>query len=52
MLGEISDAPSSEREKAEKAIQQWKEKVEKYEIRANEQAKLNQGLFLIYNYTN
>ena len=51
MLGQITDAPTSEVEIAEEDIQLWKEKVKKYETRANEQeAKLNQGLFLIELY--
>ena len=46
MLGQITDAPTSEVEEAEKEIQKLKEKIEKYEIQKNEQeAKLNQGLF-------
>ena len=48
MLGQITDAPASELEQAEKAIRLYKENVKKYETEANEQeAKLNQGLFLI-----
>ena len=48
MLGQITDAPSSELEQARGKIQEWKEKVEMYETQVNEQeAKLNQGLFLI-----
>ena len=48
MLGQITDAPTSEVEDAEKGIRKWKERVEKHETQANEQeAKLNQGLFLI-----
>ena len=48
MLGKIDDAPSSELEKAKKAIQECKVDVEKYETQANEQeAKLRQGLFWI-----
>ena len=48
MLGQITDAPSSELEQARGNIRVNKEKVEKYETEANEQeAKLNQGLFLI-----
>ena len=48
MLGQITDAPSSELEQARGDIQGWKEDVEKYETQANEQElKLNQGLFLI-----
>ena len=46
MLGQITDAPTSELEQARRIIQERKEKVEKYETQANEQgAKLNQGLF-------
>ena len=49
MLGQITDAPTSEVEPAERIIQQQKEMVKKYETQANEQeARLNQGLFLIY----
>ena len=48
MLGQITDAPSSELEQARGNIQKQKEWVKKYETQANEQeAKLNQGLFLI-----
>ena len=48
MLGQITDGPTSELEKAEKEIWEWKGNVEKYKTRANEyEAKLNQGLFLI-----
>ena len=48
MLGQITDAPTSELEKAKKDIRSWKKEVEKCETRANEQElKLNQGLFLI-----
>ena len=48
MLGQSTDAPISEVERAKKKIREWKEAVEKYEIQANKQeAKLNQGLFLI-----
>ena len=58
MVGEITDAPTSEREGAKKEIgeqkdvvQMYKEAVEKFEMQINEQeAKLNRGLFL-YNYT-
>ena len=51
MLGQITDAPSSQLEEAEKVIQEWKEGVEKSETQANElEAKLNQGLFLIQLY--
>ena len=46
MLGQITDAPSSELEQARGNIRRWKEDVEKYEALANDQqAKLNQGLF-------
>ena len=45
MLGQITDAPTSEVEKVEKVIREQKERVEKYETQANEQeAKLNLGL--------
>ena len=51
MLGQITDAPSSELDKTKKIIRELKEAVERYETRINKQeAKLNQGLFL-YNYT-
>ena len=51
MLGQITDAPTSEVEQAEKDMHLWKIKVKKYETQANEQeAKLNQGLFLIELY--
>ena len=51
MLGQITDAPASELEQAEKAIRRWKGEVEKCETKAIEQeAKVNQGLFLIYLY--
>ena len=45
MLGQITDAPTSELEKAEEDIRYWKKEVEKFETQANErEAKLNQGL--------
>ena len=48
MLGQITDAPTSELEQARRDIQACKKNVKKYETQANEQeAKLNQGLFLI-----
>ena len=48
MLGQITDAPADELERTRRNIQEYKEKVEKYETQANEQeAKLNQGLVLI-----
>ena len=48
MLGQITDAPTSELEQARGNIRGWKEEIKKYETKANEQeAKLNQGLFLI-----
>ena len=48
MLGQITDAPASEVEEAERIIQQQQERVEKFETQANEQeARLNQGLFLM-----
>ena len=48
MLGQITDAPTSELKDAEKKIREQKEGVKTYETRVNEQeAKLNQGLFLI-----
>ena len=48
MLGQITDAPSTELEWTRGKIRAYKEAVEKYETQANEQeAKLNQGLFLI-----
>ena len=51
MLGQITDAPSSEVENAEKVIREYKEDVKKFETQANKQeAKLNQGLFLISLY--
>ena len=51
MLGQTTDAPTSEVEQDEEEIQLWKKEVKKYETEANEQeAKLNQGLFW-YNYT-
>ena len=46
MLGQITDAPTSELEQTRGKIQEEKGWVERYETRANEQeAKLNQGLF-------
>ena len=49
MLGQITDAPTSELEQARGKIREWKEEVEKYETRANEQeAKLNQGDIYIH----
>ena len=51
MLGQITDAPTSEVEQARGYIREEKEEVKKYETKANEQeAKLNQGLFLIKLY--
>ena len=48
MLGQITDAPTSEVERARGNIREEKELVEKYETELNKQeAKLNQGLFLI-----
>ena len=48
MLGQITDAPTSEVERTRRNIRKFKEDVVKYEIQANEQEiKLNQGLFLI-----
>ena len=48
MLGQITDAPSSELEQTRRNIRVWKENVEKYETQATEhEAKLNQGLLLI-----
>ena len=48
MLGQITDAPTSELEWTRGKIREWKEKVEKFETEVNEQeAKLNQGLSLI-----
>ena len=48
MLGQITDAPTSELEQTRGRIREYKEIAETYETRANEQeAKLNQGLFLI-----
>ena len=48
MLGQITDAPTSELEQARRYIREKKEMVERFETQANEQeAKLNQGLFLI-----
>ena len=46
MLGQITDAPSSELERTGRNVREEKEWVKKYETQANEQeAKLNQGLF-------
>jgi hypothetical protein len=51
MLRQINNAPASQLQQAEKEIREWKEKVKKYETQANEQeAKLNQGLFLLCTY--
>ena len=48
MLGQITDAPISEVEKAEKGIREQKEEVKEYETEANKQeAKLKQGC--LYN---
>ena len=48
MLGQITDAPTSEVEKAERIIQEQKGRVEMFETQINEQeARLNQGLFLM-----
>ena len=48
MLGQITDAPTSELEQARGKIRVYKERVEKYKIETNKQeAKLNQGLFLM-----
>ena len=50
-MGQITDPPSSELERARGKIREYKERVEKYETEANEQEKkLNQGLFLILLY--
>ena len=46
MLGQITDAPTSELELTRGRIREWKVKVEKHETQVNEQeAKLNQGFF-------
>ena len=53
MLGQITDAPTSELEQARGKIRVYKDRVEKFETEANEQeGKLNQGLFLIYTIMN
>ena len=49
MLGRTTDAPTSEVEEAESLIRGYKENVEEYETRANEQeAKLNQGWYTVF----
>ena len=46
MLGQITDAPTSEVEQVEKVIREQKERVKEHETQAIElEAKLNQGLF-------
>ena len=48
MLGQITDAPASEVEDAERTIREQKGRVEMFETQINvQEARLNQGLFLI-----
>ena len=48
MLGQITDAPTSEMEEAERIIREQKERVEMFETQINvQEARLNQGLFLM-----